>query len=697
MTTVDPELQQDRAIARRLPRAWPAFFEIFGRLTPVQREGIPVILEGKDALVISATASGKTEAACAPLIERHMGSDEPWTILYISPTRALVNDLYARLWQPLHRLSLSVKRRTGDHRERPGGAHVLLTTPESFDSLLCRGRTDGGVGHSLAHVVALVLDEVHLLHGTARGEQVAWLIERLRRLRREARERQWARRENFQVVALSATVPDPEGILARYFPGGTTVRLLGGRSIETIAPPGSSLDVEEALPDYLRSATRPEKVLVFSNARRRVDDLAARLRNPLEGLGYTARAHHGSLDRREREATEDAIKNNSKIVVFSTSTLELGIDIGDIDLVVLDGPAPDIRSLLQRIGRGNRRTDITRVMTCAGSVLEVVVHDAMIQAAREGWLGSPEHGPQHAVARQQAVSYIFQSPRRSRSRAGVQALLDKCAAEVVSRTLLDEMLLAEEVLEDESGLRSGDDWLRKAANGQIHSNIEEPPGVEVIDEQTGRRIASGLRFQKGKGLRAGGLLLEARRWNERKLEVRQVKDAGLAQGEWGYISRAWCRGPDQTSALKRYLGVAENVWPLARMNGQRHVFHFGGAKRKAILQLAADAARPPAEISVNEWYLTLDGAGVDKPRWIQDPGGWEIEVAVTSKLNSLEHVLGRPMANRRLPLDARVHEVKEWLHIEEELDCLKTCIWTSDIDEDLALILNGLVSAVRNG
>jgi hypothetical protein len=269
------------------------------------------------------------------------------------------------------------------------------------------------------------------------------------------------------------------------------------------------------------------------------------------------------------------------------------------------------------------------------------------------------------------------------------------AADVVSRTLLDEMLRVGELLEDASGLRLGDDWLRKAANGQTHSNIEEPPGVELIDEQTGRRIVSGLSFQKGKGLSAGGLLLEARRWNERKLEVRRVKDAGLAQGEWGYTSRAWCRGPDQPEALRRYLGIAENVWPVVRMKGRRYVFHFGGARRKAILQLITDAPRPPGGVSVNEWYLTLDGLGVDKPRWIQDLSGWKIELVVTSKLNSLEHVLGRPMANRRLPLAARVHEVKEWLHIEEELACLKTCIWTSDIDEDVALVLEGLVNTLR--
>src|SRR5207249_4810535 len=101
-----------------------------------------------------------------------------------------------------------------------------------------------------------------------------------------------------------------------------------------------------------------------------------------------------------------------------------------IDLVVLDSPAPDMSSFFQRIGRGNRRTGTTQVMMCAGSMLETIVHSAMIEAARDGWLGDGSFGPQYAVARQQAASYIFQSPQRARSRMGVQHLLEQCAAPV---------------------------------------------------------------------------------------------------------------------------------------------------------------------------------------------------------------------------------------------------------------------------
>src|SRR5687768_10556192 len=126
-------LERDREVAGRLARTWDAFFARFGRLTPVQREAVPHVLSGADVLVCSPTASGKTEAVCAPLIERRLSSPR-WTILYVSPTRALVNDLYQRLVGPCAILDVNVARRTGDHPSRSElPPHVLITTPESFD------------------------------------------------------------------------------------------------------------------------------------------------------------------------------------------------------------------------------------------------------------------------------------------------------------------------------------------------------------------------------------------------------------------------------------------------------------------------------------------------------------------------------------------------------------------------------------
>ena len=201
---MNPDLEEDRKIAAQLHRAWPAFFEKFGRLTDVQRKVIPLILDGKNILICSATATGKTEAVCAPLFEKNIDCNSPWTILYICPTRALVNDLYERLLPPFSKFGLNLIRRTGDHRtEIDFIPHVLITTPESFDSILCRGKfnkhnKNKKYGHALARVVALVLDEIHLLYGSPRGEQVRWLIERLKRLKMYAKEQGWSKTDKMQ-------------------------------------------------------------------------------------------------------------------------------------------------------------------------------------------------------------------------------------------------------------------------------------------------------------------------------------------------------------------------------------------------------------------------------------------------------------------------------------------------------------------
>ena len=226
----------DVEIADRLRLTWSPFFGRFGRLRPVQRAGIPKILDNNDVLMVAPTASGKTEAACAPLVELNSGS-ERWTIVYISPTRALVNDLFQRLDSPIEQLGLTIKRRTGDHRdplvEPP---NLLLTTPESFDSLLCRGRSRA-LRHVLGYVNAVVLDEVHLIFGTARGEQTRWLLHRLRRLREQMVTDAVIRTADLQVVALSATVPDIDALVDTYLgPHRAVVSVEGTRPIELRRP-----------------------------------------------------------------------------------------------------------------------------------------------------------------------------------------------------------------------------------------------------------------------------------------------------------------------------------------------------------------------------------------------------------------------------------------------------------------------------
>ncbi len=696
MTRVDEDLALDAEIAAALPKSWPPFFSRFGRLREVQRQAIPEILAGRDALLIAPTASGKTEAACAPLVERNL-LRRRWTILYISPTRALVNDLFERLSPPLSQLGLNLKRRTGDHRdpmrETP---HVILTTPESFDSLLCRGRLKDS-GHVLGYVTAVVLDEIHLLHGSARGEQVRWLLHRLRRVRAQMADQGDIRRPEMQVVALSATVPDPQQIAEAYLgPDPAVVSVRGSRPIELVAPDAGVPDVETSLPAYLRMAGS-EKVLVFSNSRKRVDQLARDLSTELAQLKYEVRAHHGSLAQPEREATEEALKREGRIVVCATMTLELGIDIGDVDLVVLDSPAPSVAALLQRVGRGNRRTDKTRLMMCSGSTVEALIHSAMLIAARNDDLGDPERGPQFAVARQQLASYIFQAPDRSRPRAQIVGLLSELLPTVDATALLDHFIDTGEFREDRSGFRLGDDWLDRTSRGEIHSNIQDAGGYDVADARTGVQIGKGIRSQRGRGIGVAGRLLEVKGWDDFRILVSRASDSAAAEGEWSYVSQAWMRGAGQPQALRTYLQIPVDVWPVLQLDRELCVFHFGGSRRKAVLKLVQQLAG--VEGHLDDWTLRLrvEAANVHRaPSWLSAWKPSQLEILLgPDQLASMERTLARPQANRALPMSLRVREVSEWLDLDAEHAAFGKAQWLQVTDSDVRAALSLVASKLE--
>lgn len=673
---LDVEWQQDWQLGQRLERAWPAFFSRFGRLTPVQRAVMSGILDGESTLVCAPTAAGKTEAACAPLMERYCRQSTRWTVLYISPTRALVNDLYERLRAPVESMGLRICRRTGDyHDDLNDLPNVLLTTPESFDSLLCRGR-DEGCGHVLAHVVAVVLDEIHLLHGSARGEQVRWLLERLRRLRRYGQEQGWCRSVDFQVVGLSATIPGPEDVVNAYFPpGANLVQLQGGREIELVGDRIFTEPIDRVIRSYVARVTAEEKILVFANSRKRVDELAHHLGPLLEPFGYSVKGHHGSLSQIERENAERAVKAERRIVLTATSTLEIGVDIGDIDLVVLDGPAPDVPAFLQRIGRGNRRTAKTRVMLCAGNRGEEVIQAAMLDAARSSYLGPAERGPQYGVARQQLASYIFQGPHRQRSEELLTDLVGACLPSGVAHGLVSHLWTSEDLRKDASGIRLGDGWLESTGRGDIHSNIEGQTGLTVSDHTTGDAIATNIQYKGGKKMSIAGNRLQVTGVTDRQIEVRRTNTGGHQDAKWSYATSAWVKGASQPQAVRRFLGFGENEWPQVSTAEGMVVFHFGGARRKACLELLARRAGVEDAVKFSDYFIripTFDGA---KPGWLQNAGVATLELLIGQHLQRLERVLARPAANRHLPIDMRLAEVSEWLNVPRQLEAIAASMW----------------------
>ena len=682
----------DRSLSVRLERTWPVFFGQHGRLLPVQRAVIGPILDGESVLVCAATATGKTEAACAPLIERFIRRPEPWTVLYISPTRALVNDLYERLRSPVENLGLSISRRTGDyHDDLDPPPNVLLTTPESFDSLLCRGRKEE-VGHVLAYVAAVVLDEIHLLHGTARGEQVRWLLERLKRLRAYAAREGWCNSTEVQIVGLSATLPEPRDVLAAYFPTGATLETVsGGRQIDRVGTSREFASAEQSVLEYVATLKDPEKILVFTNARRAVDNLASSLAPLLKPFGYRAIGHHGSLAQTQREDAERAVKTEKKIVLISTSTLEIGVDIGDIDLVVLDGPPPDVSSFLQRIGRGNRKTSHTRVMLCANNPADAVIQEAMLDAARASYLGPAEQGPHFAVARQQLASFIFQGRSRQRGAQILNDLLSSCLPGTIADALLEHLVSTADLIRDHSGIRLGAELLDTTVRGEIHCTIEGQPGYTVSDVNTGEDIATNIRYTGGKRLNIAGARLDVTSVTDRRIDVTRAVTAGAEQAKWSYSRSKFVRGASQPQAVRRALGLGENQWPVIFSQGDVIVFHFGGGRRRAFLKLLADrAGLKRSEIGIDDYTMRLTSGHPEKPHWMSNVGAGVLSATLADQLEKLENTLARPTANKYLPRELRLLEVEGWMNVAAQMAAIASSEWVIADDRSVLSSLQKL-------
>src|SRR5215469_7236553 len=332
-----------------MPDAWRVFFR-YRALRPIQEAAIPLVLKGRSVLLSSPTASGKTEACFAPLYQRHVsfGRDR-LSVVYIAPTKALVNDMFSRLIEYFgHGSEDAIKRYTGDRHEFESaqGAFALLCSPEALDSLQLT-RPD-----LLIAVRAVIIDELHFLHGTARGQQTRAVIHRLRRRARPPTDS----RDLFQQVALTATQDDPTAV-ARLWLGedSETISIGIPREIEVTYLDASAVGAARVIAEaVLRSDCR--KLLVFSNTRNGAHALASQLSHLLLDHGWPVYLHIGIMAAGEREQVEAAIRRDARAVCVATSTLELGIDIGDIDAIVLANPPITINAFLQRIGRGNRRS-----------------------------------------------------------------------------------------------------------------------------------------------------------------------------------------------------------------------------------------------------------------------------------------------------------------------------------------------------
>ena len=332
----------------------------FSKPTEPQEKTIPKILEGKNVLLISPTATGKTEAAFLPVLSNLL--KEPKTpgikVLYITPLRALNRDLLERLQWWCNNLDIRLAVRHGDTeakertRQSRSPPDILITTPETMQAIL-----SGWVLRQ--HLQALkwvVIDEVHELAESKRGSQLSLALERVRSLVGK----------DFQMIGLSATIGSPEKV-AQFLVGNNRpfeiIRTPVAKDIrlQVIYPKPTEEDVRFAAKIYTHPEvaarlriirdymSKHKSVLLFTNTRSISEVLASRFK--VWDIDFPISIHHGSLAKLSRIAAETGFKRGEIKGLIATSSLELGIDIGSIDLVIQYMSPRQVTRLIQRVGR----------------------------------------------------------------------------------------------------------------------------------------------------------------------------------------------------------------------------------------------------------------------------------------------------------------------------------------------------------
>jgi ATP-dependent Lhr-like helicase len=358
------------------------FRERFKHLTEPQREAIPKILAGRNLLLMAPTGTGKTEAALLPILSKLLveARSPGIKVIYITPLRALNRDLLERIEWWAQRLDLRIAVRHGDTGPRERRIQtleppdILITTPETLQVILT-GRV---LRSHLRSVRWVIIDEAHELATDKRGAQLSVGLERLARITER----------DFQRIGLSATIGEPEsiaGFLAGVGRGCEIVKVPVARSmsITVLYPDPDEEDrvLAESIGVYPDVAARLRVIrelveshnstLIFTNTRPLAEILTNRFRVWDEQMRIGI--HHGSLSKTTRISTEEALKTGKLAGIVCTSSLELGIDVGRIDLVIQYNSPREVTRLIQRVGRSGHGVG----RTAKGVVIAIDSDDAL--------------------------------------------------------------------------------------------------------------------------------------------------------------------------------------------------------------------------------------------------------------------------------------------------------------------------------
>ncbi len=450
-------------------------------LRPVQEMTIDAVLDGANSVVLAPTAGGKTEAAMFPVLSRILTEElKPVSALYVCPIRALLNNQEERLRSYARTVGLEVFKWHGDVSDskkssfRKSPAHILMTTPESLEVMMISERTDAKALFGGLSVV--VVDEVHAFAADDRGAHLAALLERLT---------QFCGRD-LQRIGLSATVGNPK-VIGEWLQGSSA------RPFRLVDPPRPPVrrdlkidlctDVDDAARGIGQLA-RGKKSLVFVESRSRAEKVA----QSLEGSGVEVFIHHSSVSRADRALAEERFTQGQNTAIIATSTMELGIDVGDLDQVMqLDAPTT-VASFLQRMGRTGRRentrSNCTFFCLTPESLLQAV---ALLRLAQSGWVEDvkPAAHAMHVLAHQ-VMALVLQEGGLSRHRLlpWIEAAYPFSGIGEDRLQQLVQTMLDREILYEADGLlslgRRGEKLYGKKNFFELYAVFTAPPTLRVV-------------------------------------------------------------------------------------------------------------------------------------------------------------------------------------------------------------------------
>ncbi|MBS0475612.1 MAG: ligase-associated DNA damage response DEXH box helicase [Proteobacteria bacterium] len=520
-----------------------------------QGEMLEVAASGRHALLVADTGAGKTLAGFLPTLadfcpSRLDGEPPPEGLhtLYVSPLKALAHDVQRNLLAPVEELGLPVRieTRSGDTpserkaRQRARPPHILLTTPESLALLLSYPEAET----LFAGLKRIVIDEVHAFATGKRGDLLALSLSRLQALS-----------PGLQRVALSATLADPDGFRAWLAPGGEVERvaLVEGEpgappELDVLLPddarvPWGGHAASWAVPQLYEAIKANRTTLIFCNTRF-LAELIFRQLWDVNDDRLPIGIHHGSLSREARRKVEGAMARGELRALVATASLDLGVDWGDVDLVVQMGAPKGSSRLLQRIGRANHRLDLpSRAVLVPGNRFEFLEAVAAQQAVDEGQRDGEDFRPggldvlaQHVMGRACAGPFdaaaLHAEVRSALPYAGVDgATWDRVLHFVATGGYaLKAYDRFQRIVQDRDGL-----WRlthpEHAARYRLNAGIIVDSEMIEVRFRNGRalgRVEEGFAASLAPGdtLRFAGLDLEVEALREGEMLVRAAKKTG---------------------------------------------------------------------------------------------------------------------------------------------------------------------------